>query len=289
MRVLVTGANGFIGRAVCACVMQAGHFVCALGSTEKFSAMCDIYLPCDLGDPERLRSVLDEAQADCCIHLAWTGLPNYTYENSWISMRNSMHLLTIGHRAGIKHFIYAGSCFEYLSPKGKISEDWPIKNTDAYTAAKAGVLGLARRYCQEQQLCFHWPRFFYVMGPGQREASLIPYVVRSLKQGRRPVLRTAHNENDFIDVRDVAEALLAIAEKNPAEAEVLNIGSGQATSIRSLTGEIMCAFGLAEEPPLEERVPEVSFYADITKMRQLTGWEPRIVLSQSIRDCIGSF
>lgn len=289
MRVLVTGANGFIGRAVCACVMQAGHFVYALGSMEKSTTVCDIYLPCDLGDPVRLHSVLDGTQVDCCIHLAWTGLPNYTYENSWISMRNSLNLLTIGQRVGIKHFIYAGSCFEYLNPKGRISEIWPIKNTDAYTAAKVGVLGLARQYCQEQQLSFHWPRFFYVMGPGQREDSLIPYVVRSLKQGQRPVLRTAHNENDFIDVRDVAEALLAIAEKNPTEAEVLNIGSGQATPIRLLTEKIMCAFGLAEELPFEERAPEVSFYADITKIRQLTGWEPRVALSQSIRDCIDSF
>lgn len=289
MRILVTGANGFIGRAVCAYAMQGGHFVYALGSAEKSAAVCDIYLPCDLGDPARLHSVLDETQADCCIHLAWTGLPNYTYENSWISMKNSMHLLTIGHRAGIKHFIYAGSCFEYLNPRGRVSEDWPIKNTDAYTAAKAGVLGLARRYCQEQQLSFHWPRLFYVMGPGQREDALIPYVVRSLKQGQRPALRTAHNENDFIDVRDVAQALLAIAEKNPAEADVLNIGSGRATSIWSLTEEILHAFCLAEEPSLEERGPEVSFYADITKIRQLTGWEPRIALAQSIRDCIDSF
>lgn len=288
MRILVTGANGFIGKAVCARLIRAGHFVYALGSAEKPAAMCDMYLQCDLGNSERLNGILTGKQVDCCIHLAWTGLPDYTYENSWISAQNSLKLLEVGHKTGIKHFIYAGSCFEYLNPEGTIPETWPIRNTDAYTAAKAGVLGLARQYCREQNIRFHWLRFFYVIGPGQKESSLIPYVVRSLKQGQTPVLRTAYNENDFIDVRDVAEAVLSVAEKNP-EAELLNIGSGRTASIRSLTMEIMRAFGLTEEPRFEEHAPKVSFCADITRIRQLTGWEPQIELSQSIRDYINSF
>lgn len=289
MRVLVTGANGFIGRAVCARIMEAGHFVYALGSTEKTAAICNVYLQCDLGNSERLYNVLKGTQADCCIHLAWTGLPNYTYKNSLISMQNSFNILEIGHKSGIKHFICAGSCFEYLNPEGTISETWPIKNSDAYTAAKAGVLGLARQYCREQDISFHWLRFFYVIGPGQRENSLIPYVVRSLKLGQTPVLRTAYNENDFIDVRDVAEAILSIAEKNPAEAELLNIGSGRATSIRLLTMEIMRELGITKDLCFEEHDPKISFCADVTRIRQLTGWESHVELSQTIRDCIDSF
>lgn len=288
MRILVTGANGFIGKAVCERLVQAGHFVYALGSSKKPAAVCNMYLQCDLGNSECLNSMLTGKQVDCCIHLAWSGLPNYTFENSWISVQNSLNLLEIGHKAGIRHFIYAGSCFEYLNPEGTIPETWPIKNTDAYTAAKAGVLGLAQQYCREQDIRFHWLRLFYVIGPGQKENSLIPYVVRSLKLGQTPVLRTAYNENDFIDVRDVAEAVLSVAENNP-EADLLNIGSGRATSIRSLTMEIMRAFGLTEELRFEEHTPKVSFCADITRIKQLTGWEPRIELSQSIEDCINSF
>lgn len=287
MRLLITGANGFIGKNVCADAARAGHFVYALGSRREPASKCDEYLQCDLGDPARLNSVLQAKQIDCCIHLAWIGIPDYSYENSWNSVRNSFNLLEEGYRAGIKHFIFTGSCFEYLDPKGAIPEEWPIRNTDAFTAAKTGLLGMARQYCLERQLDFHWVRPFYVIGPNQRANSVIPYVVKCLKNGQKPALRTAYNENDFIDVRDLSKAILRVAECDP-EQQILNIGSGRATPIWSVAGEAMRAFGLEEEPCFQHHEDRISFCADITKIRQATGWEPQIELARSIRDYIDS-
>ena len=132
-----------------------------------------------------------------------------------------------------KRIVVTGSCFEYGKQRGRIKEDSALKPFSAFSAAKNSLHQLGSKIAKKNNMQFIWTRLFYVYGPGQRQNSLIPYIINCVKEGKKPDIKTPLSKNDFIYVKDIADAISMILKKCSKSA-VYNIGSGESTSVQDI-------------------------------------------------------
>jgi nucleoside-diphosphate-sugar epimerase len=190
--------------------------------------------------------------------------------------------------SGCKSTICTGSCWEYGQQSGKVHEDTPLKPLNAFTAAKNALHWVGREIARENGMHFIWTRLFYVYGPGQRDTSLIPYIISCLRNGKKPEIKMPGARNDFVYVGDVARAIAAIVRKSQ-RTDVYNIGSGGSTSVQKIIEIIYDKFDL---PGKYDRLlnlsnsPVVDFWADISRIKSDIGWEPQSSISEGIAKTI---
>ncbi|MGW1869694.1 NAD-dependent epimerase/dehydratase family protein, partial [Streptomyces mauvecolor] len=189
--------------------------------------------------------------------------------------------------------IQLGSVHEYGPvPRTGITEDTPTAPVTPYGRSKlAGARALldATASGEAEGLVL---RVSNVSGPGTHRASLLGMVAHHLATSAPEPLRLAPllAHRDFVDVRDVADAALAAASSG-ATGQVLNIGGGQATSVRSLVLRLTELAGAAAEiveaPSAGGRPPEAEWQRmDIGRAQRLLGWSPRRSLDDSLRDLL---
>jgi nucleoside-diphosphate-sugar epimerase len=238
MRILVTGATGFIGRHLVPRLLASGHTVVAAGRDQKEARNlpwydqvdfkeCDIYSPARdnwgyLGEPE------------VAIHLAWAGLPNYEQlfhvEDNLPANYRFLKTLIDG---GVNHLLVTGTCLEYGLREGCLSEDMPSAPTNPYALAKDTLRRSLAMLIGHKEITFQWARLFYMYGPGQNPKSLLAQLDRAIEQGDR-VFNMSQGEQlrDYLPVESVAERLATLA--GYPQSVVVNICSGQPISVRRL-------------------------------------------------------
>jgi nucleoside-diphosphate-sugar epimerase len=292
-RVLITGAAGFIGSAVARHCVAEGHEVLALVRPAS-----DLWRLEDLRD--RVRFVVGdlltgplpiEAPAvDLCIHLAWNVTPgeylqaphHFEYQHA------TLHLARQLVAAGCSRLVAVGTCFEYDSRAGLLSETTPLAPRSAYAAGKLATFEALQPFCRREGLQLAWARLFYQYGPAEDPRRIVPYVIRSLLQGQRAELTTGDQIRDFLHVADVAAALCAVAETDLVG--TVNIGSGQGITIADLSQRIaqlvhrpdLVALGAR---PIPEGEP-MRIVADTTRLRTVTGWAARFDLTSGLLDTV---
>jgi len=288
MRIFVTGGTGFIGRHVVKVLKDRGDTLLVLSR----QPMADVnFVPGDLSDIANWKGEAERFQPDAAIHLAWEGLPNYDARTSVRNLNYGLNLITMLAEIGCKSVICTGSCWEYGQQSGKVSEDTAVKPHNAFTAAKNALHWVGREIADEHGMNFTWTRLFYVYGSGQRKSSLIPYIIDSVKTGKKPELKTPLARNDFIYVEDVAGAISAIVKKLP-EYAVYNIGSGSSTSVRQIVETVCDKFGFpydSSEPNNLTGSPAVDFWADISRIKSDTSWQPEAGIKEGIQKTIESY
>ena len=279
----VTGASGFIGRYVVKELLnQKQEVLCLVRDAEKYQLIDNeqIVEGC-LGDLEQLEPVLNDKQIDTCIHLAWEGIPDYSYEMSCRNLDHSLKLLKVCKNIGVSNLVITGSCWEYENPVGCIKTDYPVSSANAFKAAKNSLHMMAHAFCKEHEIHLNWMRLFYVYGPGQREGSLIPYIIHSFKNGKKPELNGAYNQNDFVYVQDVAEAIVKVA-LNHSYPEVLNVGSGEATRVMDIVMEGAKQFNIQISENDYERNSGTNFFADKEEKEKDYGWSRTSSITEGI-------
>jgi nucleoside-diphosphate-sugar epimerase len=136
-----------------------------------------------------------------------------------------------------------------------------------------------------QGVSFAWLRFFYVYGPGQRGASLVPALATSLLKGESPAVKTPHNAHDFIYVDDVASAI-AVAAHRDVPSGVYNIGTGKSVPIWRVCQLLELAIGRESGCFQEQGAPtgstSVDFWADTRKTESTLGWTARTSIEQGV-------
>lgn len=291
MRVLLTGATGFLGQHVLTQLLAGGHSVLASTRSEPRDELGSEHVTWfagDLSSIEPLRATIESFDPEALIHLAWEGIPDYSEHVSYVNLVNSMRLIDfmIG-ETDCRKVIVAGSCLEYGRKTGECRESccgtpesyfaWAKESLFKYSALKcAGRAGLV------------WFRIFYVYGPGQRVAALIPIVARSLEEGGRPAVRAPFNRSDFVYVEDVARAF-GLALTAEVESGIYNLGSGRSASVidicniveRQLVGGCDFSESLAHTSRGEDGA--VDFWAATDKTRSALGWRSVTGLDEGIR------
>jgi nucleoside-diphosphate-sugar epimerase len=290
MRVLLSGATGFLGRPALEALTNRGHEVLALSrQPAPMHIPAQVrWLESDLNQPDSYRTAVSDFAPQSALHLAWEGIPDFGLQTCLRNLTNGALLGEILFRAGCRHLAVSGSCWEYGKVSGRIAEGCQPVAPGIFAASKTSQRMLLESLAAAAGATLAWGRVFYPYGPGQKASSLAPTLCRAVIGGERPGLKTPAVVNDFLYVDDTAEALVLLAE-NPVTG-VFNIGSGVGTPVGALADMLLqlggrpAEFGSASQAAGEA----AGFFADTSALKAL-GWRPRTSLEEGLRRTLEAF
>lgn len=283
MRALVTGGTGFIGSHLVDRLIADGVEVHA--TSRRARAGGPQWHVNDLSDADETLRLLKAVQPDVVFHLssAVTGTRDLDQVAPILqaNLLSSVHLLTAAAKTGGVRVVLAGSLEE---PRRSDPHDRP---SSPYAAAKAASTTYARLFSQLWDVPATVLQIAMSYGPAQADASkLLPYVIGAFARGEPPRVSSGTRLLDWIYVDDVADAFVRAATAEQAAGQVIEIGTGVATSIREtieLVREVMAvdcdiAFGALPDRPLDSPL-----IADPTNAETLLGWRPAVPLAEGLR------
>jgi len=285
VKIFITGGTGFVGKATVRQLVEAGHDLLSLQREGSRSLKGVTPLTGDLATIASLEAAIADFAPDVAIHLAWQGIPDYSAENSLRNVDYSMALYRTVLTAGCKNIISTGSCWEYARPSGAISEEHPLEGGKAFPTAKNMLRMAGAELAEKVDARFYWLRLFYVYGPGQKAASLIPTIALARLAGEKPGINNMNAACDFVYVDDVASAIVAVAEKRP-ERTVFNVGSGQLTSNAEVLAMIDNELGAATDGSAAPSL-SVGFWADLASAENV--WRPAFDMKTGVRHALDYF
>lgn len=219
--VLVTGARGFVGRHVVARLEADGRRVVPIDHAWDRADELDL--------------LVGDQAVGSCIHLGWYAEPSdyLTSVNGNIrSLQSSIELATWLAARGVSRLVVAGTCAEYADGLDPHREEEAPEPWSAYGAAKTALHLLLASSMFSDDLTVAWGRIFNVTGPGESPQRLLPFVARSLLAGEPVDLSPGAQRRDYLDVTDVAGALVAL-ETTKAEG-AFNVCSGEGRTLAQL-------------------------------------------------------
>jgi len=271
MRVLVTGANGFIGSWVCRLLLEQGHQVLALWHRRCENLDLLKEHPAlklekgDVLDQELLAALCARNQIEAICHLAIPPL----HETGPALVQGTQSVLQAG--VGRVVFVSSMSVYNYLAPCYlPVDEEHPLEPLQAYGEQKV----LAETHCHHSRARLEVPilRLAGVYGPGKAQGAVYEFTKAALDG--RPIEIPLNRSVDLLFVEDAATAVVAAAEGRAGN-DTYNIGSGKALPLGELA-YLICRQQRAEVP-IHCGPPGNSFYLDISRARQRFGFAPRPV------------
>jgi nucleoside-diphosphate-sugar epimerase len=290
-RLLVSGANGFIGRHVLAALNEDndGYEVHGLSRSAPAEQEGIYWHQADLLSPSSDKIVRDIG-ATHLLHLAWeTERPAYwTSEDNVLWIEASTRLLRSFQAAGGNSFVGVGTCSEYAPSSERCSElTTPIAPWSIYGASKAALALLAPPLLGPD-ITATWARLFYLYGPGEPEDRLVPRLLGAVASGEEIKVHVNH-VRDYLHVSDVARALLVLLGARLQGA--VNVGSGRGITTRELASAAAEAangrVSLSQPDQEDSRFSSAPGYvvADCGRLSS-AGWEPEVNLENGLHEMV---
>jgi UDP-glucuronate 4-epimerase len=303
MKVLVTGGAGFIGSHVCGRLLGDGHEVVVV---DDFN---DFYDPAikrsniaslgeglllsegDIRDREFVRRVVAEGRFETIIHIAARAGVRPSLENPQLyidtNISGTHNLLEAAREQSVERFIFASSSSVYgLSKTVPFTEDLALPQTlSPYAATKLAGEHLCGNYAHLYKMRVVCLRFFTVYGPGQRPDLAIHKFTDAIHHGRSiPQFGDGSTQRDYTYVDDIVQGVMGSLRYEGPLFDIFNLGENQTTTLSELISTIENALG---KKAIIERLPEQQgdmplTAADITKARELLGYDPRTKICDGI-------
>jgi GDP-4-dehydro-6-deoxy-D-mannose reductase len=299
VRVLVTGSSGFVGRHLVAALAARGHEVVRTDHVAH-----EDVLAVDVTDPLAVRGAVELAQPDAVAHLAAQAFVPASLDDPArtlaINATGTLHLLDavrglVADGGAMPRVLVVSSADVYGTQP---PDAYPLRETspalprNPYAASKVAAEGLAQAYARSYGLDAVVTRAFNHIGPGQDErfavAAFAAQVAR-VAAGGDPLVQVGNLEasRDFLDVRDVCDAYVALLEGGGEAGEIYNVCSGTATTMKEILRQLVMLARVpveVREDPARMRPADVPVsVGDASKLRRATGWAPRIPLPAALR------
>lgn len=279
MKIFVTGASGFIGRNLLP-VFEEHDLLCLSHSKDiKNTARNVKVINGDLNNSDSYIDELSQFKPDCCIHLAWHGLPDYSVRNSTSNLNAGIQLVESLVKVKCKKIFIAGSCWEYGEAEGLVDENSNPIESGIFASFKSSMRIITESICNESDIKLIWGRAFFVYGPDQRENALIPSCFRDFKNGIQPQINNPKARNDFVYVHDVVNSIKVLVESEESNG-LYNIGSGESSAVWEVVN--MVANEMRVPLPYKDIPSSLNgSFADIDKIKK-HGWIPKVSLVSGI-------
>ncbi|MCX7773625.1 MAG: GDP-mannose 4,6-dehydratase [Clostridia bacterium] len=304
MRVLVTGANGFVGKHLVAALVERHHTVYAamLDHSDTFlKPVTNCFF--DITDETQVNEVMERVKPEGIIHLAAQSMvkrawesPNSTLITNTISTISILECMK-KHAPNAK-LISIGSSEEYgLAGKTVVplTEDSGCFPMNPYATSKLAAGQIVLQLAQRDQVQVVHVRPFNHFGPGQREGFVISdfasQVARIEKKIIPPVIRVGDlsASRDFTDVRDVVDAYISLLESN-VSLGIYNICSGKPVVVEQilkfLVGQSSVQIEVQKDPSRMRPSDVPQFIGSYEKLNKETGWKPKLLFEDSLLETL---
>lgn len=248
-RVMLTGANGFVGQYVLDMLLRENIEVHAISRSERGCSENNkvIWHQANLFDAVQVKELFQRTKPSHLLHLAWETTPGIYWRSlanfQWVEA--SLGLVRFFYEYGGERLVVAGTCAEYDWSSGiLIEEQTSLSYSSSYAACKNGLRSLLEQYAQQTGLSFAWGRVFFIYGPHEPPMKMIPTVVRSLLLNEPANCTEGKQMRDFIYVADAAAAFCTLLLSNWNG--VVNIASGEAVAVKEVVMSIASKMGRSE-------------------------------------------
>lgn len=291
-RVLVTGANGFIGRHSIEPLLSKGYDVHCVTSREPTKEESGVtWHQADLLSEGECACLFKEVRPSHLLHFAWYTKPG----EYWVSEKNidwvvaSLHMLKNFKANGGERLTFAGTCAEYDWNYGFCSENvTPSTPGTFYGTCKNDLRQISGSFCKQNGISFSWGRIFFLYGPYEHPSRLVSSMIISLLKGEEAKCSHGGQIRDFIYSEDVASAFAALLNSNTEG--TVNIASGEPVAISTIVNLISSKIGRpdlvrfgavpvpADDPPM--------IVADTRRLNDEVGWTPEFDLEKGLNKAI---
>ena len=296
MKILITGADGFIGSQLTETLVRQGHKVRAFvlynsfnswgwldSCTPDVAGQFEVFAG-DIRDPHGVRTAMQGC--DTVMHLAALIAIPYSYHSpdTYVdtNIKGTLNIVQAVRDLGVGKMIHTSTSEVYGTARFvPITEEHPLQGQSPYSASKIGADQIAMSFYNSFDTPVSIIRPFNTYGPRQSARAIIPTVITQIASGKRKIkLGALHPTRDFNFVMDTVRGFISVAESEESVGEVINIGSNFEISIGDTVQLIAEVMGVeieieTDEVRLRPEKSEVDrLWADNSKARNLTGWEP---------------
>lgn len=309
MKILITGADGFIGSHLTEMLAAQGHQIRALsqynsfnnwGWLEDVSCLGDIdVVTGDVRDPHFCKHITREI--DVVFHLAALIAIPYSYvaPDSYVdtNIRGTLNICQAALENKVGRVIHTSTSEVYGTAQYvPIDEQHPLQPQSPYSATKIAADAMAKSFFNSFDLPVTIVRPFNTYGPRQSARAVIPTIITQIANGKKRIqLGDTSPTRDFNYVEDTCRGFVALAECEEAIGKTVNIGSNREISIGdtfNLIKELMSSeveFVADEERIRPEKSEVFRLWCDNSRIQQLTGFQPKVDIREGLERTINWF
>lgn len=224
MRILVTGANGYLGQGIVRQLVDSGHEVIATDFSIKNVDVRAQLIQCDLFMIEDPYSYFGEP--DVLLHLAWRNGFIHNDTSHLDDLSKHYHFLEKIITSGVKQIVVMGTMHEIGFYEGSIKEDTPTNPASLYGISKNALRKATELLCKNNHVTFQWLRAYYIVGNSEFGSSIFSKITMATKNGQESFPFTSGtNQWDFIDYDEFCMQVVAVVEQTEIDG-IINICSG---------------------------------------------------------------
>lgn len=296
-RVLITGGAGFIGSALSAHLRGEGHEVFVLddlsfGRRELAGVDEAHFFEADICDRAACDRAMAAAQPQWVLHLAAIHFIPYCNEHpvdaARINLIGTMNVLDACAAAkDVEQVFVASTAAVYPIAEGALSEDHVTGPMDIYGITKLGTERIASEHHLRTGVPVIIGRFFNAFGPNETNPHLFPTIQQQVLAGARTLmLGNLDPKRDYIHTEDMSRAMGLLLAKGIKGCEIFNIGRGEEYSVREIVAAFERQLGekltIEVDPARVRKVERMHLLADVSKMKRVTGWEPKWGIDEGV-------
>lgn len=295
-KVIVTGANGFIGSWLCKELTEKGIRVFAIvrnenSKIEKIDKNDNIkIIYCELDKISELKNKILDRDIDAFYHLAWSGSGGKDRSDYNIQLSNIKYACDCAHIAKelkCEKFLCSGTITEKIA-ENALSINKKSENL-IYGLAKHTTHYMIDIICKKIDLDYVWMQFANTYGPYDKTDNIINYTLKSFKEGTVPEFSDGNQMCDFIYIKDLVKAIYLLGEKN-THSNFYFLGSGYPRMLKEYLIAIRdaynekCEIGLGKRP--DYNIDYKKEWFDISKLQQDTGYKSYFTFEEGINETI---
>lgn len=271
MKILVTGANGYLGSGIVKAILDKGNEVIAVDFKTNYIDERAERIECNLFEIGNPFNYFGEP--DVLLHLAWRdGFVHYSDAHINDLPKHYAFIKSMV-ESGCKHVAVMGSMHEIGFFEGSINENTPCHPTTPYGIGKNALRDLTDMICKKNNIVFQWLRGYYIVGNSKYGSSIFSKITAAVEEGKKEFPFTlGQNQYDFIDYPEFCAQVAAVVNQNQ-EQGIINICSGRPEKladrverfIKENNYDIKLQYGAFPDRPYDSK----AIWGDSTKIEKI--------------------